>query len=384
MDRPPTNPDLAPAALLERARALQPLLVAAAPRIEAGRQLPPDVLDALHDAGLFRLLIPRALGGAEADLLTLARVIAVIAQGDASCAWCLGQAAGCAMAAAHLPPQAAWEAFGRDRRAVLAWGAGVSGEAVRDGQGWRISGRWLFASGGLHATMLGGQCPLAGRPAEVRTFIFPRAAATLTGEWQVIGLRGTGSHAYVVTDLHVPDAYCFDRTQPVPQAGALYRVPLGQVYPIAFGAVGLGIARAMLDALMALATDKTPRGAGRLRDNAALQGVLGHLEARWRAAQSYLHGTARDIWADLEAGYDLSAAHSLDIRMSATHAIQESLAIVDAAYHEAGATAIFDSGPFERRLRDMHAVAQQIQGRRANFELAGQHMLGITDAPLFT
>ena len=70
--------------------------------------------------------------------------------------------------------------------------------------------------------------------------------------------------------------------------------------------------------------------------------------------------------------------------MSATHAIHESLAIVDAAYHEAGATAIFDSGPFERRLRDMHAVAQQIQGRRANFELAGQHLLGITDAPLFT
>ena len=384
MDQPPPVPDLAPAALLDRARALGPLLAAAAPRIEAARELPPDVLDALHDAGLFRLLIPRALGGAQADLLTLARVIAAVAEGDASCAWCLGQAAGCAMAAAHLPAEAAWEAFGRDRRAVLAWGAGANGEAVRDGNGWRITGRWHFASGARHATLLGGQCPLAGDPGEVRTFIFPRAAAALTGGWDVIGLRGTGSHGYAVADLHIPDAYCFDRMQPAPHAGALYRVPLGQVYPIAFGAVALGIARAMLDAVMALAADKAPRGAGRLRDNAALQGVLGRLEASWRAATSYLHGTARDIWTDLEAGETLTAAHSLDIRMSATHAIHESLAIVDAAYHEAGATAIFDSGPFERRLRDMHAVAQQIQGRRANFELVGQHLLGITDAPLFT
>ena len=370
--------------LLARARALRPLLREAAPRIETARALPADVLDALHGAGLFRLTVPQALGGAETDLATLARVIAAVAEADASCAWCLGQAAGCAMSAAHLPDAAAWEAFGRDRRAVLAWGAGANGQAVRDGDGWRVSGRWMFASGARHATLLGAQCPVAGEPDAVRTFLFPRASTELTDEWHVVGLRGTGSDSYAVADLHVPEGWSFDRTRPAPHPGTLYRVPLVQVYPIAFGAVALGIARAMLDAFTTLAAGKTPRGAGRLRDNAAIQGLLGAMEARWRAADAFLLGTATDIWTDLEAGQALNDAHSLGIRLAATHAIQESLAITDAAYHEAGATAIFRSQPFERRLRDMHAVAQQIQGRRANFELAGQHLLGRTDVPLFT
>ena len=384
MDQQQPALHLSPAALLDRTRALQPLLRDAAPRIEAARELPADVLDALHDAGLFRLLIPRALGGAEADLVTLARVIEAVAQADASCAWCLGQAAGCAMSAAYLPQDAAWQLFGRDRRAVLAWGAGASGQAEPDGEGWRVTGRWMFASGARHATLLGAQCPLAGRDGEVRTFIFPRTATTLSDNWNVVGLRGTGSDSYAVAGLYVPDAHSLDRTRPAPHPpGALYRVPLIQAYPIAFGAVALGVARGMLDAVIALAVEKSPRGAGPMRENAGVQTLFGQWEARWRAARSYLLGTAGTIWADLTAGQELSAAHSLDIRMSATHAMQESLAIVDAAYHEAGATAIFDSGPFERRLRDMHAVAQQIQGRRANFELAGKHLLGMTDTPLF-
>lgn len=383
MDQHAPAPDFSPAALLARARALQPLLRDAGPRIDAARELPADVLDALHGAGLFRLLIPRDLGGAEADLVTLARVIEAVAQADASCAWCLGQGAGCSMAAAYLPRDAAWDMFGRDTRAVLAWGAGVSGQAVPDGAGWRISGRWMFASGARHATLLGAQCPLAGQDGAVRTFIFPRAQTQLSDAWHVVGLRGTGSDSYAVADLHVPAEYCFDRTVPAPHPGTLYRVPLVQCFPFAFGAVALGIAGAMLDALLALAAEKTPRGAGRLRDSAAVQGILGHMAARLRAARSFLLQSAAEIWSDLAAGQALGHDHSLTLRMASTFAIHESLAIVDAAYHEAGATAIFDAGPFERRLRDMHAVAQQIQGRRANFELVGQHLLGMTGTPLF-
>ena len=379
----PVAPDFAPAALLARARALQPMLRHAAPRIEAARELPADVLDALHSAGLFRLLIPRRLGGAETDLVTLAQVIEAVAEADASCAWCLGQAAGCAMAAAHLPDDAAWDAFGRDPGAVLAWGAGAGGAAVAEGDGWRISGHWQFASGARHATLLGAHCKLAGQDGVVRTFIFPRAQTTLTDTWHVIGLCGTGSEGFAVTDLFIPNAYGFDRTVPAPHPGTLYRVPLVQTYPIAFGAVALGIARAMLDAFVALAVDKSPRGAGRLRDNAAVQSLLGQMETRRRAARSFLLRSIAEIWAELDAGAALSPAHSLSIRMAATFAIHESLAVVEMAWHEAGASAIFDAAPFGRRLRDMHAVAQQVQGRRANFELVGRHLLGMTDVPLF-
>jgi len=383
MDQFLPAPDLAPAALVARAESLRPFLRAAAPRIEAARELPPDVLDALHGAGLFRLLIPRDLGGAEADLVTLVRVVQAVAEGDASAAWCIGQAAGCAMAAAYLPREVAAGLFGRDKRAVLAWGAGVNGQAVREGTGWRVTGKWQFASGARHATLLGGLTTLAGTGGTVRTFVFPRAGIALIDTWQVLGLRGTGSDGYAVADLYVPESHGFDRTVPAPHPGALYRVPLVQVYPLAFGAVALGVARAMLDAVLALAIDKSPRGLGRMRDNAAVQGLLGWWETRWRAARSFLLHTAAETWADLAAGQPLSAAHSLDIRMAATHAILESRAVVDAAFHEAGASAIFDSAPFEQRLRDMHAVAQQVQGRRANFEAVGCHLLGMTDTPLF-
>ncbi|MDA8249586.1 MAG: acyl-CoA dehydrogenase family protein [Rhodospirillales bacterium] len=383
MDQQPAARDRSADALVAAAQALRPFLREAAPRIEAARALPDDVLAALHDGGMFRLLIPRELGGAEADLVTLAGVLQALAEGDASCAWCVGQAAGCAMSAAYLPADVARELFGRDERAVLAWGAGVNGEAVRDGDGWRVTGKWLFASGARHATLLGAQTTLAGCDGEVRTFLFPRAQTTLVDTWHVVGLRGTGSDGYAIRDLYIPDSHGFNRMLPAPHPGTLYRIPLVQVFPVAFGAVALGVARAVLDAFLALASDKTPRGSGRMRDSGAIQGLLGQWEARWRAARCYLLHSAAEIWADLEAGQTLSAAHSLTIRMASTHAIHESLALVDAAYHEAGASAIFDAAPFERRLRDMHAVAQQIQGRRSNFELAGRHLLGMTDTQLF-
>jgi alkylation response protein AidB-like acyl-CoA dehydrogenase len=374
--------DTSPDALIGRARALQPFLRDAAPRIEAARELPPDVLDALHEAGLFRLLIPRDLGGAETDLVTFARVIEAVAEADASCAWCLGQGGGCAMSAAHLPRAAAWEVFGRNPRAALAWGAGVSGEAVPAEGGWRVTGRWMFASGARHATWLGGMTIRAGEDRPL-TFLFPRDQVQLIDAWQVVGLRGTGSDGYALDGLFVPTDYWFDRTAPAPHPGMLYRVPLTHAFPAAFGAVALGIARAVLDAFRGL-VDKTPRGAtSRLRDNAAVQGLFGQMTARLAAARTFHFQTLAELWADLLAGEGLSAERALALRMASTHAIHEAQAVVDCTYHEAGATAIFDSQPFERRLRDMHAVAQQIQGRRANFELVGQHLFGMTENPLF-
>jgi alkylation response protein AidB-like acyl-CoA dehydrogenase len=379
--------------VVARAIALQPLLRQAAPRIEAARELPADVLDALHAAGLFRLTIPRALGGMEVDLATLMQVVEALAQADGSAAWCVGQGAGCAMTAAYLPSEAAWQMFGRDPRAVLAWGAGASGLARPVDGGWRISGNWMFASGLRHATWLGGQCPLAsedgtaqadaaGQPV-VRTFVFPKAEAHVSDTWQVIGLRGTGSDSYSVADLFVPVAHCFDRTLPAPHPGALYRVPLTHLYPVAFGGVALGLAGVILGAFTAL-SGKTPRGAANaLRDNAATQSLLGQMTTRLRAARCFLLQTTREIWADLEAGQSLTPAHALSIRMASTFAIHEALTVAGGACHEAGATAIFEAQPFERPFRDIHAVAQQVQGRRANFELVGQHLLGMTKTPLF-
>jgi alkylation response protein AidB-like acyl-CoA dehydrogenase len=396
MDIVTTTADLAapsPAECIARAKALQPLVAAAGARIEAERELPADVLDAMHDAGLFRVLLPRDLGGAQLDLASAVEVVEAIAQADGSTAWCLGQGLGCSLTAVYVPPEAAWQIF-RDRRAVIAWGAGPSGKAVAVPGGWRISGRWSFASGSRHATWMGGLCPLAdadGAPRTgedggpvIRCFVFPKERARIVDDWQVLGLRGTGSDSYSVTELFVPEQFCFIRTVPGHHPGVSYRLSLMHVYPACFGGVALGLARAVMDGFLALASGKTPRGAARpMRENAALQSLVGQGEARLRSARMFLLQSLRDIFTDLNAGGGLTGEHELTIRMASTFAIHEAVAVVDMAYHEAGASAIFVANPFERRFRDIHAVAQQVQGRRANFELVGQRLLGVPGVPMF-
>lgn len=376
-----------------RARALRPLIEAHAGHGDTARELDPVVVEALHAGGFFRMLIPRALNGAELDLPTYVQVIVALAEADASVAWCVGQGTGCSFTAAYLPPEAGWEVFGVDPRAVLAWGAGPAGKALRAPGGWRVTAEWSYASGSRHANWMGGLVPLAeadgspiletdGSPA-VRSFIFPKGATRIVDDWQVMGLRGTGSDSYVIVDRFVPDSHCFLRTVPPDRDGTLYRLPLGLIYPMAFAGVALGISRAMLDSFIELASGKTPRGGRRMRDNAAIQSIIGQNEARWRAAHAFLMQTVRDLWAELDAGGALTDAHQLTLRLCTTHAIQEATAVVEQTYHEAGATAIRTENPFERRFRDMHAVSQQVQGRRANFELVGQALLGLPVNALF-
>jgi indole-3-acetate monooxygenase len=372
---------------LALARALAPQIAALTDRIEAERRLPAELLAALFDAGLYRLLLPRAFAGIESDPVTFVEIIETVAKADASTAWCLCQAAGCSMVAAFVPPSVAATVFGRDKRAVLAWGPGP-GRAIATDGGYRVSGTWSFASGGRHATWLGGMCSVVtadGTPA-IRTALFPAAQATMTDIWQVIGLRGTASDAFAVDDLFVPADYMVQRDDQASrrEAGPLYCFPTSSLYAAGFAGVALGIARATLDAFLVLARDKTPRGfKSTLRENAVIQADIARAEARLGAARYFLIGSLQEIWREVAATNDLSLAQRVRIRLAATYAIDQATAVVDAAYHAAGATAIFQSSAFERRFRDIHTVAQQVQGRASHFETVGQFMLGLEPELLF-
>jgi alkylation response protein AidB-like acyl-CoA dehydrogenase len=207
------------AACLAAARGLIPLLQGAAERIEAGNELPPDVLDAMFDAGMFKLLLPRAFGGFELKPTAYIQCVEAIAEGDASAAWCMNQGSGCSMASAYMAPDVAQAIWG-GKRGVVAWGQGPGAKAIRTDGGWRVTGTWSFASGSRHATWLGAMCPSFGgdgtalvRPdgkAWERTFMFPREAARIDDVWQVMGLRGTGSDTYTVSDIFVDDAHAPD------------------------------------------------------------------------------------------------------------------------------------------------------------------------------
>ena len=372
------------------ARRLIPLLRDASPRIDAARALPPDVLDAMHDARLFRLLVPRAVGGLELLPAEYVQCVEAVAMGDASAAWCMNQNSGCSMVAAYLTPEVAQRVFG-GARDVLAWGQ-ARGRARADKVpgGWRVTGTWLFASGSRHASWLGAHCPIfdedgaQGRAPDgtaiERTMLFPREEASIDDVWQVLGLRGTGSDTYSVEDLFVPDAYSVERDSVAERRedGPLYRFTTTNIYASGFGAVALGTARGMLDDFVRLASAKTPAlTQTALRDSAVVQWLIGVSDARLRAARTLLIATLERAQAGVAARGHLTLQDRVDIRQAATFAIYESREVVNALWHQAGATAIFDNAPFERRFRDMNTVSQQAQGRASHLETVGQFMLGM-------
>ncbi len=265
---------------------------------------------------------------------------------------------------------------------VLAWGqARGRAHATKVAGGWRVTGTWLFASGSRHATWLGGHVPdtLPDGTTVERSMLFPRAEAKIDDVWQVLGLRGTGSDTYSVDDLFVPDEYSIvrDRAAFCREPGVLFRFTTRNMYAAGFGAVALGLARAMLDSFVRMASEKKPHSSEAMRDSHVIQALIGRSDARLKAARTLL----LDV---LSRTYDAVAAHgpmTLDervaIRQASTFAIMESREVVNALWHEAGATAIFDSQPFERRFRDMNTVSQQLQGRASHLEIAGRHLMGM-------
>lgn len=383
--------------VLTRARSVLDKLQEAAPRIEANSGLTNDVVDAMHAARLFRTTMPGFLGGDTVDLQTHAQLIETIAGADASTGWCLSQGLGCAMASAFMDKDAAQRLFG-PANAVLAWGAGIQGKAVAVDGGYRVTGKWQFASGSRHATILGGHSYVFesdgvtqrlhpdGRKVD-RTALLVREKATVHDVWNVLGLRGTGSDTFEVTDLFVPEDETVDREDrsAVNDPAPIFQVPTSLVYAIGFAGLQLGIARAILNELRDLAKSKRPRGMGMtLKESPVFQTQLAQFEGRLRSARAYLMETAEQTYTQTAEDGQISDDSRIAIRLCATHVINEGAAVTTDVYRAAGATAIFPANPFERRLRDALTASQQVQGRIDHYATVGQYLLGMTpDANIF-
>jgi alkylation response protein AidB-like acyl-CoA dehydrogenase len=379
-----------------RAHGLAPVIAAGADRTERERRIEDDVIAAIDAAGIPRMLMPASLGGGAADILTFNRVIEALAAADASTAWCMAQSLASSHAAGFLDPQIAREVFGAPK-AIVAWGppGGPTRAQVIDG-GYRVTGKWRFASGSANATWMGGHSQVyerdgaprldaAGRPV-MRTMLFKPSQATIHDTWHVIGLRGTASNDYEVADLFVTEPYttwrdqASDRREP----GALYNIPLLTLYGIGFSGVALGIAEASLRAFMVVAQTKKP-GAGLgsqqvLRDNSVIQSKVAQATGRLSGARALLHESLRDIWEASSTTGTFSLEQRAMLRVAITGAMDNAREVVDFAYHAAGTTAIFQGSAFERRFRDMHTALAQGQAHLSNFESAGQALFGVEPA----
>lgn len=373
--------------LLDCVRLLAPLVEAARPDLDAKRELSPSLLEALMTAGLFRLWIPRRLGGAELDPVSGLRVIAAVSALDGAVGWSVMVAAAWGFFAGRLPARAAAQIFG-DPRAAVAGHLAPLGKAEAIEGGYRASGRWPFGSGGRHATWFLAHCAVyrsgrarrrPGGRAETRLLFVPAERCRIHDTWHVSGLRGTGSHDYSIRNVSVPAAHSVDVLADWPtRPERLYAFPLIPFVEAAVGAVPIGIARAALDAFAELArTRRAYRSRRALREDPTAQRELGRAELRVRSAEALLYTAVDDMWRAVKAGRRPTLEQRAQLRVGCVNAGLSAAEAVDIVYGLGGAASIFEENRIERCFRDVHTATQHGALAPWTLELVGRVRLGL-------
>lgn len=384
---------IAPAAnsahYLERARSFAAQVAAAADRIDAERQMPPELAADMADAGFFRLLLPRALGGAELAHPDFLDILEIFAPVDASVAWCLNQNNVFATSAARMPVATAREIWDEPRAVVTNGPPTASCRAVPVAGGYRLNGRWNLSSGSDHATWIAALAPVAaaaessnGAAPEAaqgpRILLMPKSQVRIVDLWQVSGLRGTGSFSFDVDDLFVPEERTYIQDGPPWAEGPLYIIPRTLLFATGFATVALGVARRSLDIAIEVAGSRTPYRSGvLLREQQPTQRAIGEAYAQHASARAFLKEAAGAVWDSAGRDNGLALEQRIRLRAAATHGIRTAAQVVDAAYTLCGASAIYHANPIQRRFQDIHVITQHVQGHYVHYETAGQFLLGL-------
>ena len=379
---------------VQRARDLAPIIDEHADAIERDRRLPAPLLTAMHAAKMFRLLLPRSVGGEEVEPGTYLRAVEAISRHDGSLGWNMFVGNSSSLMAAYMLPETARTIWG-DPRTIVAWGPPNASRARAVPGGYRVSGRWEFASGCRAANWMGAHCQIeepdgslrknhVGRTA-VRSLIYPVRQAKLVDTWNTIGLRGTASDTYELDDVFVPEEFSGTREDPAEnrEPGPLYAFTQQGLYAVGVCGVALGIAGAMHSAFIDLAREKAPRGLARLADNAVIQTKVAQAEAKLESARAWLLDVVGTIYARADGGTPIDLADRAKVRLACANVIQMASEVADMTYKEAGVSAIFPGTPFERRFRDIHTLTQQIQSRGAHYEAVGSILLGNEPTGIF-
>jgi alkylation response protein AidB-like acyl-CoA dehydrogenase len=351
-----------------------------APEIEAARRVPTDLLGRLQDAGCFRLLRPRALGGLDANLLGALDVLEALARIDASTAWVVMIGGGSWIDLAGLPRDSL-EAMFADSNAIVAGAFNPTGMIAPTDGGFRVNGRWSFASGCEHADWIYGNCvelDHAGDEPRLRIAVFAPDQVVIEDTWRVSGLRGTGSHHYHVDDAFVAAdrsmlALADEPTIDTP----VVRIPIVSFIGLAIASVALGTAHGALDDIVAIATEKVPLLApAALATDTVFHVELATADTDFRAAQALLQDVAGAAWDMAVAGEPFDDVQRARMRAAAVWVTQRAAAVVDAAYRAGGGSSLYDDCPLQRRLRDVHAITQHFVVKPGTLATAGSVLAG--------
>lgn len=374
--------------LLDTARAMAPRIRACADEIDANRELPRPLFEALADAGLFHMALPHALGCPELDLPTYIQVIEELGKADASTGWVINQGGIFATFAARMPREVARSIWIDTPRSVVSNTPAPTAQAVVVPGGYRVTGNQGFSTGCKHASWVAPHALIVedgqprqldnGQP-ETRYLFVPVDEVELLDTWDVRGLRGTGTHHFAVRDVFVPkELSVLAATAPVLENGPLYQIPRTLMFASGDAAVALGTARACLSVFIELAGTKTPRATeGLLRDQPMVQADVGHADASLRAGHGLLTETVRTVWDEVSATGAMSMDQRAALRIATTHAIRLAVQVIDIIYNAAGTTAIYGAHFIQRAFQDIHVISQHTQARRGLYELVGRHWLGL-------
>jgi alkylation response protein AidB-like acyl-CoA dehydrogenase len=365
---------------LDAVRSAAPIIDAHVETIERERLLTKEVARALTDTGVFRMLLPRSLGGHELDPMTVCEVVEEVSIRDGAGGWCAVIGASCGLFGGLLPRAGAAEIYA-DRDVVLAGQFRPSGTAVQMDGGYRVTGRWPFASGIMHSRWLLGGCQIVGPSGTgtgaAKLMFMPREAATVIDTWHVGGLRGTGSHDFEVKDVFVPASRTVSFADPPVEPGPLYSLPSIAMFATMIASVPLGIARHGIEAFKQLRAVKTPTfSQGLLRDGAVAQSCLGEAEAFLRAGRAFLFESLRSAWQIAQRGESVTWHDRGLLWLSATQAVTQALHAVDLVYRAGGAASVYTSSQLERCLRDIRTASQHMTVMTTNYEVAGQLFFG--------
>ena len=372
---------------LDAAQRLAPMIRSCTDQIEADRELPRPLFEALADAGLFQLALPRTLGGAEIDLPAYVQVLEEIGKADASTGWVVNQCAIFATYAARMPRNIARLIWIDTPHSVVANTPVPTARAVVVPGGYRVTGRQGFSSGCRHAAWLAarayifenGQPRLKDGQPEERYLFVPAAETELLDTWHVRGMRGTGTHDFAVSDVFVPaERTVLQAGAPLLDTGPLYQIPRSLLFASGDAAVGLGLARSCLAAFFELAGAKKPRAMqAMLRDQPLVQAAVGHCEAHLRSGRAFLNEVVRDLWTEAISTGTITLDQRAALRLGTTHAIHLAVQVVDTVYQAAGVAAIYEGNLMQRHFQDIHVISQHLQGRLSHYELVGKHSLGL-------
>ena len=384
-----TSPSaLSGAFLIDRARELKPFVQGFADRAEAERTLPAEVVHALREAGLFRVAVAAEVGGAEATPREQILAIEAISEADGAAGWALMIGVeNLGFASAFLQPDVAEEVIAKHPEAIFCGALNPQGRANRVDGGVRVSGRWPFASGCLHADWFWGQCILeeGGKPREMLEVLVPRSQFRVLDTWHVAGLRGSGSHDVEIEDVFVADRFTTRvGAGRMHVRGPLFRLPA--LSRLAYNKVGVatGIARAALDAFVELASQRVPRGmSAPLRERRFAQESVAEAETLLGSARAFVFETVEELWQETLAGRTPTLRQRALVQIACVKAVMASARAVEIVHAAAGTHANALTSPLERRMRDVHVVGQHIVVSPALIEPASRVLLGLPPNGIF-